>query len=68
MVMMGALLELTHTMAKETAFAVRKMKVKNAKLPEVDYRAIDTGIDCIRKQIAERLAVHAREEELTHAS
>jgi len=68
MVMMGALLELTHTMAKETAFAVRKMKVKNLKLPEVDYRAIDTGIDCIRKQIAERLAVHAREEELTHAS
>ena len=68
MVMMGALLELTHTMAKETAFAVLKMKVKNAKLLEVDYRAIDAGIDCIRKQIAERLAVHAREDELTHAS
>src|SRR4029077_8137812 len=28
MVMMGALLELTHTMAKETAFAVLKMKVR----------------------------------------
>jgi Pyruvate/2-oxoacid:ferredoxin oxidoreductase gamma subunit len=68
MVMMGALLELTHTMAKETAFAVLKMKAKNAKLLEVDYRAIDAGIDCIRKQIAERLTVHAREEELTHAS
>jgi Pyruvate/2-oxoacid:ferredoxin oxidoreductase gamma subunit len=68
MVMMGALLELSHTMAKETAFAVLKMKVKNAKLLEVDYRAIDAGIDCIRKQIAERFAVHAREDELTHAS
>ena len=68
MVMMGALLELTHTMAIETAFAVLKMKVKNAKLLEVDYRAIDAGIDCIRKQIAERLAVHAREDELTPAS
>jgi len=68
MVMMGALLELTHAMAKETAFAVLKMKVKNAKLLEVDYRAIDAGIDCIRKQIAERLAVHAREDELTPAS
>jgi Pyruvate/2-oxoacid:ferredoxin oxidoreductase gamma subunit len=67
MVMMGARLELTHTMAKETAFAVLKMKVKNAKLLEVDYRAIDAGIDCIRKQIAE-FAVHAREDEPTHAS
>jgi hypothetical protein len=67
MVMMGALLESTHTMAKETPFAVLKMKVKNAKLLEVDYRAIDAGIDCIRKQIAERSAVHAREEHLTHA-
>jgi Pyruvate/2-oxoacid:ferredoxin oxidoreductase gamma subunit len=68
MVMMGALLELTHTMAKETALAVLKMKLKNAKLLEVDYRAIDAGIDCIRKHIAERLAAHARQDELTHAS
>src|SRR5208283_3535395 len=67
MVMMGALLELTHTMPKETAFAVLKMKLKNAKLLEVDYRAIDAGIDCIRKQIAARLAAHTREDELTHA-
>jgi hypothetical protein len=35
---------------------------------ELDYRAIDAGIECIRKQIAERLAEHAREDELTHAS
>ena len=68
MVMLGALLELTHTMQKETAFAVLKMKVKNAKLLEVDYQAIDAGIDCIRTQIAERLAAHAKENELTHAS
>jgi Pyruvate/2-oxoacid:ferredoxin oxidoreductase gamma subunit len=68
LVMMGALLELTHTMAKETALAVLKMKLKSAKLLEVDYRAIDAGIDCIRKQIAERLAAHARQDELTHAS
>jgi 2-oxoisovalerate ferredoxin oxidoreductase beta subunit len=68
MVMMGALLELTHTMAKETACAVLKMKLKNAKFLELDHRAIDAGIECIRKQIAERLAAHAREDELTHAS
>ena len=68
MVMMGALLELTHTMPKETAAAVLKTKVKNAKLLEADYRAIDAGIDCVRKQTAERLAAHARETELTHAS
>jgi 2-oxoisovalerate ferredoxin oxidoreductase beta subunit len=68
MVMLGALLELTHTMTKETAFAVLKMKLKNVKLLEVDYRAIDAGIECIRKQIAERLAMHAREDQLTHAS
>jgi hypothetical protein len=52
MVMLETLLELTHTMAKAAAFAVLKMKLKNAKLLEVDYRAIDAGIDCIRKQIA----------------
>lgn len=68
MVMLGALLELTRTMPKETAFAVLKIKVKNAKLLEVDYQAIDAGADCIRKQIAERLAAHAHENELTHAS
>jgi Pyruvate/2-oxoacid:ferredoxin oxidoreductase gamma subunit len=68
MVMLGALLELTHTLPKETAFAVLRMKLKNAKLLEVDYRAIDAGIDCIRKQIAALLALHAREDELTHAS
>jgi hypothetical protein len=44
------------------------MKVKNAKLLEVEYRAIDAGIDCIRKQIAVLFAVHAREDELTRAS
>jgi 2-oxoisovalerate ferredoxin oxidoreductase beta subunit len=66
MVMLGALLELTHTLPRETAFAVLKMKVRNAKLLEADYQAIDAGIDCIRKQIAERLPAHAPEDELTH--
>ncbi len=68
MVMLGALLELTHTMPKETAYAVLRMKVKNAKLLEVDYQAIDAGIECVHKQIAERLDTHAREDELTLAS
>jgi 2-oxoisovalerate ferredoxin oxidoreductase beta subunit len=68
MVMLGALLELTHTLPKETAFAVLKMKVKNMKLLEADYQAIDAGIDCVRKQIAERLAAHATENELTPCS
>jgi 2-oxoisovalerate ferredoxin oxidoreductase beta subunit len=66
MVMLGALLELTHTLPKETAFIVLKMKVRNAKLLEADYQAIDAGIECVRKQIAERLVAHAHEDELTH--
>jgi len=53
MVMLGALLELTHTMPRETAFAVLKAKVRNAKLLEVDCLAIDAGMECLRKQLAE---------------
>jgi Pyruvate/2-oxoacid:ferredoxin oxidoreductase gamma subunit len=67
MVMLGALLELTHTLPKEAAFTVLKMKVQNAKLLERDCQAIDAGIACVRMQIAELLANHTRENELTHA-
>ncbi len=67
MVMLGALLELTHTLPKESAFALLKAKVRNQKLLEVDYLAIDAGMECIRKQIAAATAAAlAHETELTH--
>ena len=67
MVMLGALLELTHTLPKESAFALLKAKVRNQKLLEVDYLAIDAGMECIRKQIAATTAAAlAHEAELTH--
>jgi 2-oxoisovalerate ferredoxin oxidoreductase beta subunit len=53
MVMLGAILELTHTMPRETAFAVLKAKVRNANLLEVDGQAIDAGMECLRKLLAE---------------
>ena len=67
MVMLGALLELTHTLPKETAFAVLKAKVHNLKLLEVDYLAIEAGMECIRNQQITSLAdAHTHEIELTH--
>jgi len=50
MVMLGALLELTHTLPKESAFALLKLKVRNSKLLEVDCQAIDQGMECLREQ------------------
>ena len=47
MVMLGALLELTHTLPKESAFTLLNAKVKNAKLLEVDRQAIDAGMDSL---------------------
>jgi 2-oxoisovalerate ferredoxin oxidoreductase beta subunit len=67
MVMLGALLELTHTLPKETAFEVLKKKVQNAKLLEVDFQAIDAGMESVRKQMTGRL-VAAHEGELTPCS
>lgn len=68
MVMLGALLELTHTLPRETALAVLKAKVRNRKLLEVDYRAIDAGIECIRKlQSAATPVPLAPDAELTHS-
>jgi len=66
MVMLGALLELTHTLPKESAFALLKAKVKNAKLLEVDCRAIDAGIACLRSQRDAHPAAPAPDHELTH--
>jgi len=67
MVMLGALLELTHTLPKESAFALLKAKVKNAKLLEVDCQAIDAGIECLRKQReAHAESMRTTENELTH--
>jgi len=51
MVMLGAVIELTHALPKETAFAVLQAKVRNAKLLDVDCRAFEAGMDCLRQQI-----------------
>jgi 2-oxoisovalerate ferredoxin oxidoreductase beta subunit len=67
MVMLGALLELTHTLPKESAFTLLKAKVRNQKLLEVDYLAIDAGMDCIRTQIAAAArAAQTHDSLLTH--
>ncbi len=66
MVMLGALLELTHTLPKESAFAVLKAKVRNQKLLAIDYQAIDAGMACLREQRDAALA-DAYKQELTHS-
>jgi len=66
MVMLGALLELTHTLPKESAFAVLKAKVRNANLLEVDCRAIEAGMHCLREQ-REGLLADTHNSELTHS-
>ncbi|HEY4979559.1 MAG TPA: 2-oxoacid:acceptor oxidoreductase family protein [Candidatus Acidoferrum sp.] len=68
MVMLGALLELTRALSKESASAVLKTKVRNPKLLEIDYLAIDAGMESLRKQLSPHLAEsHPHESELTHA-
>ncbi|HEY2118992.1 MAG TPA: 2-oxoacid:acceptor oxidoreductase family protein [Candidatus Acidoferrum sp.] len=68
MVMLGALLELTHSLSKETAVAVLKAKVHNSKLLELDYRAIDAGMESLRKQLAIHPAeTHLQQSELIHS-
>ena len=68
MVMLGALLELTHTLPRESAFAVLKAKVRNAKLLEVDCQAIDAGMACLRKQLGPATDAHAHDGELAPCS
>ena len=51
MVMLGALLELTQALPKETALAFLQEKVPDAKLLELDRLAIDAGINWMRKEI-----------------
>jgi Pyruvate/2-oxoacid:ferredoxin oxidoreductase gamma subunit len=68
MVMLGALLELTRTLPKENAIAVLKAKVRNQKFLDVDCKAIDAGMDCLREQRAAALAdPHKAEEQLTRS-
>jgi Pyruvate/2-oxoacid:ferredoxin oxidoreductase gamma subunit len=68
MVMLGALLELTHALPKESAFALLKAKVRNLKLLEVDCQAIDKGMECLRKQRNAAMAhAHTQESQLTHS-
>jgi 2-oxoisovalerate ferredoxin oxidoreductase beta subunit len=66
MVMLGALLELTHALPKETALAVLKRKVHKEKLYAVDCQAIDEGIEAIRRQRDTALAQN-HNHELTHS-
>ena len=68
MVMLGALLELTHTLPKESAFSLLKAKVHNQKLLEVDCQAIDAGMACLSEQREAVLAdTHKAEEQLSHS-
>jgi 2-oxoisovalerate ferredoxin oxidoreductase beta subunit len=64
MVMLGALLELTHTLPKESAVTLLKSKVRNVKLFEVDCQAIDAGMACLQKQKTPSVASHVPESEL----
>ena len=68
MVMLGALLELTHTLPKESAFALLKAKVRNQKLLSVDCQAIDEGMECLRKQRDTAFTdAHKHEDQLAHS-
>ena len=68
MVMLGALLELTHTLPKESAMALLKAKVRNQKLLDADCQAIDEGMQCLRQQRDAALAdAHKQESLLTHS-
>jgi 2-oxoisovalerate ferredoxin oxidoreductase beta subunit len=51
MVMLGGLLEVTGALARESAFSVLKLKLHNAKLLEMDYQAVDAGMECVRQQV-----------------
>jgi 2-oxoisovalerate ferredoxin oxidoreductase beta subunit len=68
MVMLGALLELTHTLPRESALALLKAKVRNAKLLDVDCQAIDAGMACLRKQLGPATETHAHDGELAPCS
>ena len=68
MVMLGALLELTHTLPRETALALLKAKVRNVKLLDVDCQAIDAGMACLRKQLGPATDAHAHDGELAPCS
>lgn len=68
MVLLGALLELTHTLPKESAVTVLQAKVRNRQLLEVDGQAIDAGMANLRKQREATLAGGEKQEsELTHS-
>ncbi|MBZ5703048.1 MAG: 2-oxoacid:acceptor oxidoreductase family protein [Acidobacteriia bacterium] len=51
MVMLGALLELTHALPAETALAVLQTKVRNPALLEINRHALDAGAERIRKAV-----------------
>jgi 2-oxoisovalerate ferredoxin oxidoreductase beta subunit len=68
MVMLGALLELTHALPKEIALTLLKAKVRNQKLLQIDCQAIDAGMECLREQRDAVLAdTHKPETQFSHS-
>ena len=51
MVMLGALLELVHNLPLSTAIAVLQEKLRSAKYHEVNRKAIQAGMECMREQL-----------------
>lgn len=66
MVMLGALLAVTPTLTKECAIAVLNAKIHNPKLLDLDYKAIDSGMESLRKQLASHLSEIHEPSELIH--
>ncbi len=66
MIMLGALLELTHALTKECAIAVLKAKIHNPKLLDLDYKAIDAGMKSLREQLTSHLPEINHQAELLH--
>jgi 2-oxoglutarate ferredoxin oxidoreductase subunit gamma len=67
MAMLGALLELTHTLPKESAVTLLQAKVRNRHLLDVDCQAIDAGMANVRQQREAALAsAQKHKNELTH--
>ncbi len=68
MVMLGAFLELTDRLTKESALAVLKAKIRNLRLLDLDSHAIDAGMEAVSKQLAIQLAeLRAKQTELVPA-
>ncbi|HEX8871998.1 MAG TPA: 2-oxoacid:acceptor oxidoreductase family protein, partial [Candidatus Acidoferrum sp.] len=65
MVMLGALLQLTGAFSRESAVKLLQAKVRNAKLLEIDCKAIDAGMEHLRAALE---AAPSPASELAHCS